>query len=353
MKGITPIISIIVLLAITIALVGTAYSFIFGYIGGYTSKFIEIGPSSYFCRNGVVTVFIQNAGTDTIIVSSQLGQTKEYIPDINTVALWHFNDGSGTVALDSSIYGNDGFLYNGLDSGWSTGRFGSGLTFDGINDALDATGFSFNTTDWTVELWINAINETPFGLQGLINNRYGGQDTAFRIVIVFSSFVYELYNGAVSTGGGGILNIGSWTHIAISYDESTDIARFYVNGNEVDNLVIPNINSHPNISLGALTGIIEGWFNGSIDEVRISNITRDFTQPQQGWSYTCTGLGDTYSCGDILITRTSGAGTFTPSFESSILASGKSIKFIDSNCLGKCGYIFALISNSKKIEMNC
>ncbi|MEW6062913.1 MAG: hypothetical protein AB1571_00890 [Nanoarchaeota archaeon] len=37
----------------------------------------------------------------------------EYTPDANTVALYHFNEGSGNITYDSSGSGYDGYLYNG------------------------------------------------------------------------------------------------------------------------------------------------------------------------------------------------------------------------------------------------
>ena len=70
------------------------------------------------------------------------------------VGLWHFDEGIGSTAGDSSGYGNDGIL--------SGGKFGNALSFDGTNnyvEVLDADSLDL-TSDFTIEAWIKptAIN---------------------------------------------------------------------------------------------------------------------------------------------------------------------------------------------------
>jgi flagellin-like protein len=65
MKGITPIIAIIVLLLITVALAGVAWSYLQGYMGGLTSKSIEV--RDYFCITGDIPIIVVgNIGTEPI-----------------------------------------------------------------------------------------------------------------------------------------------------------------------------------------------------------------------------------------------------------------------------------------------
>lgn len=64
-KGITPIISIIILLLITIALAGAAYSYLSTYFTGTTGKSIQLIDS--YCGGGRYAVItIQNLGTQSI-----------------------------------------------------------------------------------------------------------------------------------------------------------------------------------------------------------------------------------------------------------------------------------------------
>lgn len=59
MKGITPIISIIILLLITIALAATAYTYMSGFMFGQMSV-MSIPNKGAFCSGGQVTIIIRN-----------------------------------------------------------------------------------------------------------------------------------------------------------------------------------------------------------------------------------------------------------------------------------------------------
>jgi flagellin-like protein len=74
MKGITPIIAIIVLLLITVALAGVAWSYLQGYMGGLTGKSVEV--RDYFCiPNGGLNypnIVVANIGTEAITTTEIL-----------------------------------------------------------------------------------------------------------------------------------------------------------------------------------------------------------------------------------------------------------------------------------------
>ena len=74
------------------------------------------------------------------------------------VGSWHFSEGTGTIAKDSSGNGNDGILINAPV--WINGKFGSGLRFDGVDDYVlvgNETSFDFERTDaFTISFWIKA-----------------------------------------------------------------------------------------------------------------------------------------------------------------------------------------------------
>jgi len=63
-KGITPIISTIVLLLITVALAGAAWVYIGGFMGTYTEKSFTIPTGGAYCDNaGTIHVRVVNTGT--------------------------------------------------------------------------------------------------------------------------------------------------------------------------------------------------------------------------------------------------------------------------------------------------
>ncbi len=65
-KGITPIISVIILLLITIALAGAAWTFLQGVLLTQTAKAFSIPTGGAFCSNGKITVLAANIGTSTL-----------------------------------------------------------------------------------------------------------------------------------------------------------------------------------------------------------------------------------------------------------------------------------------------
>lgn len=59
-KGITPVIAIIVLLFITIALAGAAWTYLQGFMFGQMSKSFSIPTGGAYCEAGVVKIYILN-----------------------------------------------------------------------------------------------------------------------------------------------------------------------------------------------------------------------------------------------------------------------------------------------------
>ncbi|MBN2101848.1 MAG: hypothetical protein JW716_03185 [Candidatus Aenigmarchaeota archaeon] len=72
MKGITPIISIIILLLITIALAATAYSYLSGYLFGQISGSFSIPANGAFCSGGTISVIVRNDAPDGNLTYSDL-----------------------------------------------------------------------------------------------------------------------------------------------------------------------------------------------------------------------------------------------------------------------------------------
>lgn len=65
MRGITPVIAIIMLVVIAVAVVGLAYGFIMSVFSGATGKVVVIGGASS-CSDGAANIRVTNAGTGTI-----------------------------------------------------------------------------------------------------------------------------------------------------------------------------------------------------------------------------------------------------------------------------------------------
>lgn len=71
--------------------------------------------------------------------------------DAELVGWWKLDDGSGTVAADSSGYGRDGTIINAT---WDSGKYGMALAFDGTAYVdLPAEAWSTIETQATFAFW--------------------------------------------------------------------------------------------------------------------------------------------------------------------------------------------------------
>ena len=81
-KGITPIIAVIILLLITVALAGFAWSFLSGYIGGLTGKNVQVADS--YCAGGTSAIMIiRNTGTESLNIGTAPIGCTAVLPDTN------------------------------------------------------------------------------------------------------------------------------------------------------------------------------------------------------------------------------------------------------------------------------
>jgi len=211
--------------------------------------------------------------------------TSEYTPGANTFGLWHFNEGSGNTAFDASASGNDGTI---TGASWTTnGQFGNALDFDGADDGVVIDNpFSGIQNNFTIEAWINIQGFHVPGQGGMriFQKRAHFNDVAIHIDPNPHTLVVDIYEATGAQhqyiGTTDLEADGEWDHIAITYDKSH--FRIWLNGNlelevaatyDVDwskNYIGTAIGDNPFDSNNQFS------FNGIIDEVRISDIAREF-----------------------------------------------------------------------------
>jgi len=214
--------------------------------------------------------------------------------DSFTTALWHFNEGTGSTTYDDTINDNDGTL-NGAT--WINGRFGNALSYDGNdyvevpdNDVLDP-----GLGDLTIETWVKfgTVSATTKGNMILQKRDVGTGAATFIGYQLYRtsgnriSFIFDDNNYANLTTTNTISDL-KWHHIAAVLDRD-DISKtkLYIDGSEEKlsyqyeiNFASTqqNINTPEPLAFGYndYDGFPSGdrWFNGTIDDVRISNITR-------------------------------------------------------------------------------
>ncbi|MCK5559128.1 MAG: LamG domain-containing protein, partial [Thermoplasmata archaeon] len=229
---------------------------------------------------------------DAIDGSAQSARLKgEFDVDANTVALWHFDENTGTTAFDETSNKNDGTLGgNGLGTDlpiWTTGRIESGLKFDGTDDFIEvADSNSLDLTgDITIEAWVKLDSMNT----DMIIIEKGQPKTAprnYQASILSGKFHFVFYNGAYYTHiVDQVIPLKTWTYVAVSFDSTANTIKMYYNGeNKLTATETHNLVANSN-KLG-LGGRVDSSavFTGIIDEVRISNIARTPQEIQDHYS---------------------------------------------------------------------
>jgi hypothetical protein len=217
------------------------------------------------------------------------GVTISVNPGPGLVAAYGFEEGRGTLAADRSGNSNNGTL---AGPAWTpTGRFGGGLSFDGVNDLVnvnDANSLDL-TVAMTLEAWV--FPTSPSGWRtallkettgGLVYSLYANDETQ-RAGSYIRTGTAE--NGSVSPA---VIPLNTWTHVAATYDGTT--LRLYINGVQVATRLFgaPLATSSGALRFGGNT-IWGEYFQGTLDDVRIygrvlaqNEIQADMTTPVGG-----------------------------------------------------------------------
>lgn len=212
----------------------------------------------------------------TLFLSVVKTSAQEYLPDANTVMLLHFNEASGDTAYDTS--GNN---YHGIANGTTivNGQFGKARSFNGTSDVVTVNhDGNFGTGPFTVELWVNfnALG-APGDHQNIIGNREPTIGTWWLGVYGDGRINFDGAGGQIVSTPGEI-TMGTWYHLRVTRDALSTV-RIYKNSILVaTGTWNVDLNGGTNISIGAIYNGGE-YTNGTIDEVRISNITRGIAPP--------------------------------------------------------------------------
>jgi hypothetical protein len=153
------------------------------------------------------------------------------------------------------------------------GRHNSALIFDGIDDHVTVSSPDLPTGDFTWQAWIKGRQWRPFQAIMMAHDNWGFElaiDESGKVLVVHSSGDRRLLSATS-------IAVGSWVHVAVT--RSGDLLRLYVNG--VQDLATGTTTSAPNFGSCALligadsdsgcAGNLNGYFDGSLDEVRIHN----------------------------------------------------------------------------------
>jgi len=189
-------------------------------------------------------------------------------------AHWKFDEGAGTVVVDSSTNGNNGTLTNGTV--WVTGWSSNALSFDGVDDYVEvANSPSLGITgDITVAAWIKRGALGDYG--GIVAKTDG--DNIWDYDFYFDSGADNLHFWSDSQSPQNTISTGTvsdtdWHHVAAT--RSGETVTFYIDGAPAGTVTISGDSADNPIPVRIGTDgpgySGDSMFNGLIDDVRIYN----------------------------------------------------------------------------------
>ncbi|HVW30878.1 MAG TPA: LamG-like jellyroll fold domain-containing protein [Polyangiaceae bacterium] len=145
------------------------------------------------------------------------------------VAAYNFDEGSGTALNDVTGNGNDATLSGQT---WATGKYGTGLSFEGNSYITVADSPLLDlTTGMTLSAWVKPLASSTEWPTIALKEDQGDLSYALYSQTIYAPPMLCLgppsdqYSTCVS---GGSVPQGDWTHLAGTYDGS--VYRLYING---------------------------------------------------------------------------------------------------------------------------
>ncbi|HET6978752.1 MAG TPA: LamG-like jellyroll fold domain-containing protein [Pyrinomonadaceae bacterium] len=188
------------------------------------------------------------------------------------VGEWRFDEASGTSAADSSGRSLNSTLQNGPV--WASGRYRSGLRFDGVNDYVQvgAPPALVMTNAMSISAWIYPTGAGSAGL-GMIVNKEGEYEIArFSDGTIRWAFANSA-PGWTFIDTGFVAPLNQWTHIAVTYNNGQ--VKSYANGNLVQTYLgsgpIGDATTSQNDFRIGGRQYVDQTFMGLIDEVSVYN----------------------------------------------------------------------------------
>ncbi len=221
------------------------------------------------------------------------------------VALWHFDEGSGSILHDASPYHNDGQIHN---CQWVPGKFGSALHFDGSTSYVELPNSPSlqPASEFTLEAWISldtlqfapvppSIEALPIVLSNAGIYPNGGGYNVFLKSGADIQLDCRVGLPVISNISPGmtINATHQFYHVAFVYKRTTNgadtvtVVKSYLNGTLQDSSAFSQPIQYQNTPVFYIGTNMDGHavggpgvreFPGIIDEVRISKVALEPSQ---------------------------------------------------------------------------
>ena len=199
-------------------------------LAGETNATLVIQEVNATTHDGNYTVVVSN---DFGGVESVAGQLATLNTEMNGLAgWWKFDEGSGTVAADSSGNGHNGALVG--NPTWVAGKIGGALSFDGAGDYMEVASRKWNIENAaTVSLWY-FLNQIPSSNGTAFSLGHGSANDEILLYLRPSNDFkfYQHKSGGNFAALLGQSTINAWVHLTGTIDGgfAESQMRIYSNG---------------------------------------------------------------------------------------------------------------------------
>ena len=210
----------------------------------------------------------------------------QYAFDEGLFAHWMFDEGSGSIAIDSAGSNNGTLVGNPI---WTTGRIGGALSFDGASDYVSVAPIApFAGENVTAQAWIRLDSSAGLWNPVLMQHDPNNYGYFFYVSSGRPSFYIVAGSNFAQAMSYEIINADVWYHVAGTNDGSN--LKLYVDGllkDSVPSSGFTGVNHDAYIGCEP-TSLL--YYNGLIDDVRIYNRPvresefQDIADPMERWS---------------------------------------------------------------------
>jgi hypothetical protein len=188
-------------------------------------------------------------------------------------AWWKFNANSGTTLIDSAQL-DSGTFQGTLGSQWVSGKFTSGLLFNGIDNYVSSSNNIVNPQLFSISTWFKTNTVAGGKIVGFADVAVGSEGQYDRHIYMDTSG--KIFAGVFDTGEGNVISS------SLSYNDNNfhnaiftftgSLVSLYIDGNLVNSHATGAAQSYTGgWKVGGTKAWVGGYFQGIIDDVRIYN----------------------------------------------------------------------------------
>jgi hypothetical protein len=239
----------------------------------------------------VVICIVAMSGLTVWLNMGRVAEAAVLNPHPGLVGWWRFDEGTGTVAGDSSGNGYNGMIYGAAT--WVTGKYGDALKFNGDGNgnygSVDIGNvLNMGTSSFSISLWVNFNDVTARAfcvIKGGLDNAQQDPFEGYGISVYSSRLGFVVKDSATKIEITSGVATGNWYYVVSVCNRTSNTITLYVNGVQAASANIAGLGSLSNsydLRFGSYTGIDPNYgnLNGTLDEVQIYNRPLSATEIQ-------------------------------------------------------------------------